>query len=100
MPGNSEKGRDVAGRGIEKTNMPIVPILSYGQSMSSHAKKQLEKNPAEGLQVTLACCPRRLPRMVRTAVSVKRMSKEKGQLVQKKFNSRRKKCCLLNTTLC
>lgn len=30
MPGNSEIGRDVAGRGIEKTNMPIVPILSHG----------------------------------------------------------------------
>lgn len=99
MPGNSGKGMDVAGRGIEKTNVPILPTLSHW-SKHVHVLKSTWKTRAKGPESRwIAAAPggslegRELQSIVKT-------SGEKGKAAQRKFNSSRTKSCLLNVTLC
>lgn len=96
MPENSEKGMDMAGREREKTNM----LLLSGQSASPHAKKHLGKKQLKGSKSCwIAAAPEGSPECGDCGPSQK-MRKGKGKVVQRTLNSRRRKSCLLNVTLC
>lgn len=87
MLGNSGKGKDVTGRGIENTDVPVLPILSLAKARP-RAKTHVEN---KGPQVTPGGSLEG-----RELQSLAKTGEEKGKVAQRKFNSSRKKVvCLM-----
>lgn len=99
MPGNPEKGMDGAGRGAEKTNMPVLPILFHCSKHVTMCEKPSGEKTAEGLQVTLGK-PQEAPQSGENCSPSHKDEHGKKKAVQRKFNLQRKRSCLLNVALC